>query len=222
MAYIVTPPPVSDNPNDLKLWAHDELSRVGADSTLLNEMFERNMNVRAGYGWRDLKASVSSAKLPSSSAPTWDTLVTSPFQALKFTVNDYVLLSPFHVDHDMKPGGKGYIHVHWTTDGTNTAVVKWELKIIRAKGHNQEAFGTVTTINVSEAANATAWQHMITECSDGDALTLPEPDELLMVALKRVTNGGTDNTAKIFGLNVDFHYQTDRYSTPGKAPDFYA
>jgi len=45
--------------------------------------------------------------------------------------------------------------------------------------------------------------------------------EKSLVTLKRVTNGGTDNTDDVFGLMVDLHYQSDRDATRNKVPDFY-
>jgi hypothetical protein len=63
---------------------------------------------------------------------------------------------------------------------------------------------------------------MISEVALADALTLVEPDELILVTLRRVTNGATENTDSVFGLTVDFHYEADRAATPNKAPDFYA
>ena len=115
-----------------------------------------------------------------------------------------------------------YPHVHWTTNGTNTNTVKWELIYTYAKGHNQEAFPTETTINLEQAGSGTAWQHMIVEASDAQAFTAPEVDSLILMRVRRVTNGGTDNTDQVFGLFVDIHYQKDRFGTPQKSPNFYA
>ena len=50
---------------------------------------------------------------------------------------------------------------------------------------------------------------------------LTEPDAIAMVTVKRITNWAVDNTDKVFWLTVDFHYESDRDSTPNKSPDFY-
>ena len=63
---------------------------------------------------------------------------------------------------------------------------------------------------------------MVAEVADEDALTLLEPDELILVTVRRVTNGAVDNTDDVFGLTVDFHYESDRDSTPNKVPNFYS
>jgi hypothetical protein len=60
---------------------------------------------------------------------------------------------------------------------------------------------------------------MITEDTVG--ITIAEPDELILVTLERVTNGGVENADTVFGLTVDFHYQVDRLATPNRAPNFY-
>lgn len=176
-----------------------------------------------GIGWKDLISSVASGRSPPVNAPTWTAFgVSGSRYELAFALNDYVVIQPFHVNHDVKPGGKAYVHVHWTTNGTQTRTVRWEFEIIRALGHNQENFGAPVSKYVEQAAAGTAWRHMVTEVADADALTLVEPDELILVTLRRVTNGGTNNTDTVFGLTVDFHYESDRDFTPKKAPNFYS
>lgn len=203
---------------------------TGAHQVPLNQMLgkqafkegQSSTEQAIDYGWKDMIAAVSTAGVPSSSAPTLAAFGPSGNRKeMSFAINDYVYLQPFHTNHDIKPNGLAYLHVHWTTNGTNTATVKWEMEILRALGHNQAAFGAPITKTVEQAASGTAWQHMVTEVGDVDALTLTEPDELILVTLKRITNGGTDNTDSVFGLMCDLHYQSDRDATRNKVPDFY-
>jgi hypothetical protein len=56
---------------------------------------------------------------------------------------------------------------------------------------------------------------------EGEHMVLTSPDELILVSLRRVTNGGTDNVNTVFGLMVDIHYEADRFSTPNKAAPFW-
>lgn len=176
-----------------------------------------------GYGWRDELAPISGARIPPASAPTQTNFGSAGSLQRKefaFAVGDYIYVSPFHTQHDVKPNSTAYFHVHWTTDGTSTATVRWELNVQRALGHNQAAFGAPTQLLLTaQAASGTAYQHMIVE--DATGVTLYEPDELFFVTLRRVTNGGTDNTDNVFGLMCDIHYQVDRLATRNKAPNFY-
>ena len=142
-------------------------------------------------------------------------------EEMAFDVNDYAFVGALHINHDIKINGDAYVHVHWSTDGTNTNTVKWEFEILRALGHQQAAFGAPVTISVEQAPTGTAWTHMIAEIAEGNKLTLTEPDELILITLRRVTNGGTDNTDTVYGLTVDMHYESNRDSTLNKAPDFY-
>lgn len=177
----------------------------------------------AGYGWKDMLAAVSTARVPPSSAPSAESFGSAgTLQRLEyaFDVNEYIFVSPFHVQHDVKPNSTAYVHVHWTTNGTNANTVKWEIHYQRAKGHSQAAFGAPTSFSITQAASGVAYRHMIAEDTTG--ITLYEPDELILVTLKRITNGGTDNTDRVFALMVDLHYQADRLATKNKAPDFYA
>lgn len=206
------------NGNDTR----EYLKRLNVRLVDLFRDIAHRLNPTVHYGWRDLVATVSSARVPAANAPTLDNFGPSGNRTeYRFAINDYIMIKPFHVNHDVRPYGQAYLHVHWTTNGTNANTVKWEFEILRAKGHGQEAFGAPTTLSVTQAASGTAWKHMIAEISDADKMTFFEPDELIMVILKRVTNGGTNNTDQVFAMEVDFHYESDRAFTPYKAPDFY-
>jgi hypothetical protein len=174
-------------------------------------------------GWADLVSPITYSGVPSASAP--DMLAFGPSglrEELAFAVGDYCFPHPFHVNHDVKPNGQAYLHVHWTTNGTSTATVRWELQVLRALGHDQANYGAPQTIYLEQAAAGTAWRHMVTEVTlPGDVLALTEPDELIHVTLRRVTNGGTDNANTVYALAVDLHYEVDRDHTPNKAPNFY-
>ena len=183
------------------------------------------LDLRSGPGWFDLLAPLSGAGVPPSSAPVMTNFGpahTPQRQEVAFSIGDYLFCQAFHINHDIKPGGLALVHVHWSTNGTSQETVKWEFTIMRALGHNQANFGTPTVLTVTQAASGTAWRHMVAEVAIGDALTLSEPDELILVTLRRVTNGGTDNNDTVFGLTVDFHFERDRDATPNRAPDFYA
>jgi hypothetical protein len=195
-------------------------------NTRLYELFQiiaQTLNPTINYGWKDLTASVSSSRVPPASAPTLDAFGPSGARLeYRFAVGEYVFIKPFHVNHDIRPGGSAYLHVHWAANGTNVQPVKWELEVMRALGHGQAAFGAPIYKTVTQTPGGDAWDHMIAEVEDADALTLLEPDELIIVTLRRLTNGGVENTDQIFGLEVDLHYESDRSFTPHKAPDFYA
>ena len=177
-------------------------------------------------GFRDLLAPLSNAGIPQNQAPSHANFVvgTVTRREYGFVIGNLLYVTPFHINHDVKPGGKAYIHVHWSTNGTQTNTVRWQLDITRALGHNQGAASTFTqvpSITLEQAASGIAYQHMVVEASEAQVLTLVEPDELIMVNITRVTNGGTNNTDTVFGLQVDLHYEVDRHVTPNKAPNFY-
>ena len=175
--------------------------------------------------WKDLTASFSGSKLPAVNAPTWTNFgpATTPrVQQLAFGVNDYAQLEPFHVNHDIVPNAtRAAIHVHWSTDGTDTGNVQWEFTILRALGHQQEAFSS-TVVTVEAPHMGTQWGHNISEVGVADELTFTEPDELIIVITRRIAASSDENTDTVFGLTMDFHYQASFYGTPGKsANDFY-
>jgi len=179
----------------------------------------RELDGRTGAGWKDLVSVIMPVGSPNP--PTLEVFGASGLRKEPaFAVDQYAFVAPFHVNHDMKIGGKAYLHIHWSTDGNDTNTVKWEFQVIRAIGHDQEYFSAETSYFVEQAPNG-AWRHMVAEVSDADSIEMNEPDELFLVTVRRVTNDGTDNEDNIFGITVDFHYEADKDTTPNKSPDFY-
>lgn len=172
------------------------------------------------YVWDDEISPLGAAPSPGS-APGLTLLNGGPYKGRTFSVGDQLQVE-FHVKHTTKPGSPMYFHVHWCTDGTNAASVTWRFHHQIAIGHDQAAFPTATVVDLVTTASTTAWQHQITEVSDGQAITAPEVDALILVVLELQAASGLGTPAdNVFGLYVDIHYQTDRNGTPSKAPDFY-
>ncbi len=186
----------------------------------------RDLAVRTDAGWKDLISPLVVEGVPSENLPIFAPFGSSGLRReLKFEVGDYAFVKAFHINHDMKIGGKFYPHIHWSTDGTDTNSVKWEFQVSRAKGHDQAYFSAETSYFVEQLPNSItsgAWRHYVAEISDEDALDLDEPDEMVLIVVRRVSNDATDNADSVFGITVDLHYEADRDSTPNKSPNFYS
>lgn len=172
-------------------------------------------------GWRDMLGQiVPRANVPTS--PTWTQMGASPFWAYLFALNDEVWMA-FHLQHDYDPGTDIYLHVHWTTDGVSTNTTKWQFDWCYAKGYDQDNFdinaGNTTT--VEQAGAGTAWRHMIAEIATPISSADFEVDGLLLVHIKRITNGGSNNTDSVFVQTIDCHYQTSSFATPSRQYPFY-
>ena len=199
----------------------------------LNKVYEK----LRGPLWEDMLAPLANAQ-PRGTAPILQPFgATSITQQLEFNRGDGAQVG-FHIPHNVKPGSKAYMHVHWSTDGTaataaSTDTVEWVLDYEYAKGHQQESFGNAGQITLTQSVYSgisvgpttpDPWFHYITEASDAQAIVLPEVDSLLFVKVTRGSTSDTyDNTGNgnVFGLFVDIHYQIDRFGTPRKSPDFY-
>lgn len=177
----------------------------------LNRVYEK----LRGPLWEDLLSPLAEGGV-GQGAPGGPTVVNSgPYKAYTFVAGDSINVA-FHIPHNIKPGSKMYPHIHWTTNGTNTGAQVWRVHHQIAKGHNQEAFPTATTIDLpSAAASGIAWQHMITECTDEQAIDAPEPDTLMLMSIELETKGSSDT---VFGLYADLHFEIDRFGTPRKNP----
>lgn len=180
-----------------------------------------NPNAASGGGWRDITGQII-VKGVGSSDPDWAAVGSGFYSAFKFAIDDECWIS-YHVPHDIEPETDIYIHSHWTSDDTSTDIVKWEFTYSHALGFGQEAFNASgeTPVTAQQAATGTAYTHMVTESSSIYIPSLTEPDGLILVRCKRVTNGGTDNTDNIFLLQCDIHYESTNKATLNKSPNFY-
>ena len=172
------------------------------------------------FGWRDITSNIN-VRGVAATDPAWTQVGSSGLYAYDFDINDVVWLT-FHIPHDIA-SSTVYFHVHWFPSGTNANSVKWEFKYVYAKGFDQQAFGfgSPTTITVEQASPEVAYQHMVAETTGQTISGLTEPDGLIHLYVKRITNGATDNSDSIFGLTADIHYQSTNMATVNKAPSFY-
>jgi hypothetical protein len=102
--------------------------------------------------------------------------------------------------------------------------VKWQFEYCYAKGFDQGNFDIAggRAATVEQAADGTAWRHMVSEIEVPVSDDNFEVDGLILVHITRITNGGTNNTDNVFVLTADCHYQTLGFSTKNRIPDFYA
>lgn len=205
------PGPVPENYQDLRRYIDEELRSI-RDSLL------------TVYGeWYDLLSPIVSAgRRGSLSDFDWTDYNSTGIYQPEFALNEDGIVN-FHINHDIKRGSKMYPHVHWSTDGTQTNDVVWELNYIWADRNDAtpSTFSALQTLTITGAPSGTAYQHIVSEVSDGAAIDVPDVDAIILMQIKRVTNGGTNNTDAVFGHFVDIHYQRERLGTPNKAPDYY-
>lgn len=172
-----------------------------------------------GGGWKDC---IRQLYFPLLGAPSVAQVGASNFAAPQWGVGSVGYVC-WHIDHDYAPGTSVYFHVHWHADGTSTAAVTWEFTYYHARGHNQDNFafgGAGTTITASQSQPGSAHRHMITETAAVSIPTL-EPDSIIACRIRRVTNGGADNSDPIYAAVADVHYQTTDASTMRRSPPFY-
>ena len=164
-------------------------------------------------GWRDIEGQVT-VRVTGVGRPVWSQIGTTAFWAYKFAIDDSCWFT-YHIPHDLVDNTV-HFHSHFLLDGTNTADVKWEFTWAYAKGYDQEAFDLASpgTITATLAGAGVAYTHQIAETIGVEVAGLTEPDGMIMMTIKRVTNGGTDNTDDVFMTTSDVHYQSDSRSTP--------
>lgn len=171
--------------------------------------------------WRDLLVPL----VPPASGltiPTVTQVAGSVISMPLWAIDDRMWVA-WHVQHDYVVGTGVHFHVHWLADGTSANSVRWQFSYFHAKGHGQAAFGFsgAASVLTVDQASAAQYQHMIAE-SAAVAISGLEPDSVILCEVRRVANGGTDNTDNVFGFQADLHYQADAIGTKNRTPNFYS
>lgn len=172
------------------------------------------------FGWKDITAQIN-VRGAGANDPGWAQIGAGPFFAYDFALNDQCWVA-YHTPHDIVPGKPIHFHAHWFVDGTNVQPVRWEWSYMFAKGFQQQNYAVAGTVITADGTPpGTAYHHMTTETAAVTIADLTEPDGIIYARLRRIANGGTDNTDGVFLLEADVHYQTTQKATYGKAPNFY-
>lgn len=175
------------------------------------------------FGWNDLIMPFAAAKGRGTNEPVWSDTGNGLYAYL-FTAGDQ-LMSSAHTLHDYAAGSLAYPHIHWFVDETMTPgqQVMWRISYVCAKGHSQGESLTAAAnqfdLVYTATGNEIAGEHIVTECSEAQAINLVEPDSICKFKFELLSENVTGN---IFGEQADLHYQADRVATLNKAPDFYS
>jgi hypothetical protein len=163
--------------------------------------------------WDDLPpAPFSSAKIPTSQAPTWTAFISGGTnRAYQFDIDEYLFVAPFEIIHKYKEGTDLSLHLHWATgqgtDGTDRAV-KWEVTYTVANGSS--AFPTETTVSqeITIPASTPANSHIISTIAtiSGSSLAI---GAYIICTIKRITATGTAPSNDPFGLALGIHIEQD-------------
>ena len=200
-------------------------TRAGKGSALSYGELDGNftdLDTRTKQGWRDNVIEMTTRNGPTEPqmAPFRGGIYLLGFD--KLTMME--VFGNFHIDHDYAMGTALYPHIHWTTDSTLIGTVRWGIEYTIAKGHQQAAFPTTTTVYVEQTTTGTPYMHYIAEVSDGDAIpgTGIEPDTFILVRVFRDASHVNDTyDDQVFGIALDMHYQVAQASTPFKSPNFF-
>lgn len=184
-----------------------------------NPLGDRNASPQYGAGWRDLVGQLRESRAAGAGVPVWTQIGSTGFYFYKFAVNDSIQVI-YHVDHDFYYGSSVFFHTHWFKDGTNVQPVKWQMSVVYAHGHQQGVFNftTPTTDTIQQVPEVTAYTHQIAELATGIDKSY-RTDGIIVMNVKRLTNGGTENTDGVYLVTADCHYQADKFFTIQKAPD---
>jgi hypothetical protein len=214
--------------DDIQITAYDEINTL-----TINEQLTVGANmdilIKGGtYGWRDLFGGMDPRG--GGSAPTW-TLFRNGLYLYSFSATQMrEVFASMHIDHDYAIGTPMYPHMHFTVNSTASGVVRWGFEYSVAKGHQQATgsiYGPSTIVYVEQTINGTTdqYKHFVAEVSEANAIppTNLEPDTVILMRVFRdATHPNDTYPDAVFGIQTDLHYQTSRWATKNKSPDFNA
>ena len=206
---------------ELRTFLDEELASIALVLNNLNPPGTIGSGIPVGrdFGWHDI---IGEPQYPTtgSGKPAFSQIGATGISAWNFGTGDeqfYV----WHIPHDYVPGSDIFFHVHWFGPQTAGGFVRWHVDYIYAKGHDQEAYGSHTSVFIQAQQSTTAFQQMISETT---AVTIAglEPDGVIIGRIQRIAPvGETDISGGVFAPILDVHYQSTNVATPNKVPNFY-
>lgn len=176
----------------------------------------------ADEGWKDNFANLTAAASGAGTPSLQPFGPSGNAKQRRFGIGDSVYVV-WHINHDIKPESTAYMHMHWSTDGSDLDPVAWEFNYTvgtRDTTTSTDYFPADTTITIEDSSDGTAWRHKVSE--DAVGFTIPPVDSIIVCEIKRVAPSAGTNSDGVFGIFADIHYQSDRDATPSRAPDFYS
>lgn len=172
-------------------------------------------------GWKELRATIVNASVGTGTSTVAGFGPSGTAGRQRHFAVDGIVGVDFEIPRDITPSTSGYFHMHWTTNGTSTGLVKWELIYAVAEGYGVGTFPSSTTVTMEEAAAGVAWRHMTTECST--AIDFGGPGSFVSVRIRRATPTSGSNADQVYALSLGIEYQSELVdSTKNRVPNFYS
>lgn len=127
-----------------------------------------------------------------------------------------------HVPHGVNAATGTVMHIHTFVDGTSVQPLRFEFEWSYAKGYAVQspragtAFSTPQIVTVTQTPTGTPKDHMIIEMAVPILVDELEPDALIVMVVRRVTNGGTDNPDPVFVEFTDPHIILDTFHSTNR------
>ena len=171
--------------------------------------------------WQDNTSIFVPSAVHQATSPTYEAFGVNGLYALKFLEGEIAFIN-FHIQHDILIGSKLYPHVHFSPIGVmaNGETIVWDLEYISAnRSEGQSLTDPLTPMSITYTADGSevAGEHLVVECSDGQAFVTGDVDSLVLF---KVTRGDGTYAGDVFGHTMDLHYQIGRIGTPNKSAPF--
>ena len=172
------------------------------------------IDVQGEVVWDDMQVSLSSARVPAASAPTWrehDFGVGGgvDYNVFGFAIGDYIDLY-VQTSHSMKLDSVMDLHLHGTIPSDSTGdKIKWQLDVIAAGIGGAWAVPSGSPYTAEFTLDGTqAGNHNMFEIADLPAVNTTI-SSIYIGRLTRIAASSDDYAPEVYLVYADCHYQKD-------------
>jgi hypothetical protein len=165
--------------------------------------------------WDDLRVSVNAVKVSGSKPPTWTSYKSTEvlgFSDQSVAGNEEIVYFSVQMPHAWKEGTDITAHVHWLAEDDTAGNCRWQLT--HSWANINGTFPDAATLSVNGAAGAAADKHVLAALGTltGTGKTL---SSMILCSLRRNSSnaGDTLNGKAAYLLEIDFHYQVDKFGS---------
>ena len=164
------------------------------------------------FNYNDMLGSISSARVPTSSAPTWTSITLDGFttQALAFDTNDYIDLF-VQTSHGAQLNQIIDNHIHWTI-ATNDAGDEFQFQLTGVGAGVGDSFTSIGTIKSGDytLVGDEADKHNLLDIGDIPAINTTVSSVYILRLTRIAPDDGNDTTENIYVLFNDSHMKFDQ------------
>ena len=163
--------------------------------------------------FEDIQFPVTSAKVPASNAPTWETFTTNTNE-YAFGVNDYMDLQANELSHKWKEGTDGHLHIHYTIKTAQSTgsdrFAKFSIWVAYSDTNEVWVEQAVLSFETTISTGSSALQAFYLDMGDALLTNYLRGGHIKMRVKRIAATGGTEYADDVYITQVGMHVEIDK------------